>query len=275
MDWKRAKKILILVFIVLNLVLAITLYRNIRGGEVSQETIYTTQKILEQNNVHIERPIPRYTGKDYLLQYEETFLDKDEIVYGLLGDNYTKISDNNYKKDTEQVVFTNDYSFEYSDSGSNKKILTQSKSEIDGYLKTLIKKLGLPLSEFQLDSFYSPVVDTSAKAVYKGIYEGYSVFDNYIEAEVGDSGLKSLKFHYKKPKTITSRDVRVIPVYQILISKMTKYPGIYISDVDIGFKGLTKVDKDTKTLYEGLSWRIKTTEGKEFYFNATNGESIE
>lgn len=275
MDWKRAKSILIFAFIVLNLVLAITLYRNIRGGEVSQETINTTQKILEQNDVHIECPIPRYTGKDYLLQYEETFLDKDKIVYGLLGDNYTKISDNNYMKDTEQVVFTNDYSFEYSDSGGNKKVLTQSKSEIDGYLKALIKKLGLPLSEFQLDSFYSPVAGTSAKAVYKGIYEGYSVFDNYIEAEVGDSGLKSLKFHYKKPKTITSRDVRVIPVYHILISKMTKYPGIYISDVDIGFKGLTKVGMDTKTLSAGLSWRIKTTDGKEFYFSETSGESIE
>jgi len=45
--------------------------------------------------------------------------------------------------------------------------------------------------------------------------------------------------------------------------------------VDIGFKGLTKVGKDTKTLYEGLSWRIKTADGKEFYFNAASGESME
>lgn len=275
MDWKRAKTILIFVFIVLNLVLSVTLYHNLKVGEVSQDTINTTQKILEQNNVHIECPIPRYAGKDYLLQYEETFLDKSKILYGLLGDNYTKISDNKYERDSEQVIFIDNYSFEYSDTGGNKKILSQSKSEIDDYLKDLIKKLGLPVSEFQLDSFYTPVTGTGVKAVYKGVYEGYTVFDNYIEAEVGDSTIKSLKFLYRKPKAITSRDVKIIPAYQILISKITKYPGIYISSVDIGFKGLTKVGKDTKTLYEGLSWRIKTADGKEFYFNAASGESME
>jgi len=55
---------------------------------------------------------------------------------------------------------------------------------------------------------------------------------------------------------------------------MTAYPGISIQIVDMGFKGYTKVGMETKTLYEGLSWRIKTFEGKEFYFKASNGEEM-
>ena len=275
MDWKSAKTILILVFTALNLVLAITLYQNIKGGEISQETIYNTQKILEQNDVHIECPIPRYTGKDFILQYEETILDKKKVLNSFFGDKYSIISNNMYIKGTEKLAFNSDSSFEYIDTGTNKKITSESKSSVEAYLKEITKQMGIPFNEYQPDSFSSLVSGEGTRAVYKGIYNGYSVFDNYIEVIVANSGLKSLKLHYKKPMAITGRDVNVIPVYQILITKITNYPGIFISDVDMGFKGLTKVDKETKTLYEGLSWRIKTDEGKEFYFNATNGEIME
>ncbi len=275
MDWRRAKTILILVFIALNLVLTVTLYRNVKGGEISQQTRVNTQRILEQNNVHIECPIPTYVGKDYILQYDETIIDKNKIITGLLEDNYSKISDNIYKKDSQRLEFTSESGFEYTDGGGSRKIYGNSKSQIDSNIKELAKKLGIPFNEFKLDEFDTPDSGKGSRSVYKGTYKDYSVFDNYIEVEVENSGLKSIRYHYKKPMTITNRDINVIPVYQILITRMTNYPGITIKGVDIGFKGIT-VDKDTKTLYEGLSWRIKTTtEGEEFYFNATNGQQME
>ncbi len=275
MDWKNAKTILILVFLILNIILTVILYRNVKGEEVSQETIYNTQKILEQNNVHIECAIPRYTGTDYILQHDETILDRSKIVSAFLGDKYSKISDSTYVLKTQRLVFANDSTFEYSDSGVNNRTSAESKSGIESFVKELSKKLDIPLNEFQLDEFGLLPGGEGTRAVYKGVYKGYSVFDNYIELIVSKSSLKSLKYHYKRPMTITNRDINVIPVYQILITKMTAYPGIYIKEVDMGFKGLTQVDKETKTLYEGLSWRIKTSEGKEFYFNATNGERME
>ncbi len=274
MDWKRAKLILIFVFIALNVVLGVILYRNIKGGEVSQETIRNTHRILEQNNIIVECLIPTYAGKDYILQYQETILDKNTIISGLLGEGYTKIDENTYVKDTQRLVFPSNCSFEYRDSGKNNKVFTESKNEVGAKLKELSKKLGIPIDEFQLDSFNTLVTGEGSRAVYKGVYEGYSVFDNYIEVDVEKSRLKGIKYQYKKPVDITSRDINVIPVYQILISKISNYPGIKISDIDMGFKGFN-VDKDTKTLYEGLSWRIKTFSGTEYFFNATNGESME
>ncbi len=274
MDWKRAKLILIFVFIALNVVLGVILYRNIKGGEVSQETIRNTHRILEQNNIIVECLIPTYAGKDYILQYQETILDKNTIISGLLGEDYTKIDENTYVKDTQRLVFPSNCSFEYRDSGKNNKVFTESKNEVGAKLKELSKKLGIPIDEFQLDSFNTLVTGEGSRAVYKGVYQGYSVFDNYIEVDVEKSRLKGIKYQYKKPVDITSRDINVIPVYQILISKISNYPGIKISDIDMGFKGFN-VDKDTKTLYEGLSWRIKTFSGTEYFFNATNGESME
>lgn len=275
MDWKKAKTILIYMFILLNIVLAVILYQNTRSGGITQDTIDNTQKILEQNNVHIECPIPTYIGKDYILKYDETPLKKDKIIKGLLGDNYKKTDENTYEKGTEKLVFISHSSFEYSDIGVNKKLYTQSKSGIDQFVKELSKTLEIPFSEFQQDDFYTQTNGENSLATYKGVYNNYSVYDNYINIEVGKNGLKSLSYHYKKPVSVTARDINVIPVYQILITKIINNPGIIIKDVDLGFKGLNNGDKETKTLYEGLSWRIKTSEGKEYYFNARNGEEIQ
>ena len=273
MDWRRAKTILILIFLALNIVLAGVLYQNNKVEEISQQTISNTQKILEQNNVHIEVPIPKYVGNDYMLQSEEKALDKTTILNELLGDNYIKTGNNSYEEGSKRIIFGSESGFEYTDTGESIKVYTDSKSNLDVYLKELMAQLGLPFDEFKQDQNIK--ADNGTRVVYKGKYKGYTVFDNYIDVEVNKSSIKSIKYHYKKPMNITPRDIKVIPAYEILITKIASYKGIFIQDVDMGFKGYTEVDKETKTLYEGLSWRITTTDGKEFYFKASNGEKME
>jgi hypothetical protein len=150
---------------------------------------------------------------------------------------------------------------------------------VDLYLKDLSKKIGIPFDQFKQDTYATDVkADKGTIVVYKGEYKGYPVFDNYIEVVVNKDSIKSIKYEYKSPMDITARDINVIPVYEILITKMTAYPGIKIQAIDMGFKGYTKVDKETKTLYEGLSWRIKTYNGSEYaeyYFKASNGDKME
>lgn len=275
MDWKRAKAILILIFFILNIVLASTLYQNLKVEEISKQTITNTGIILNQNNVLIECPIPKYIGRDYILTYEENVLDQTKIATELLEANYVKTGNNTYKNGSMSLVFSSDSGFEFNDTGESKKIYSDSKSGVDLYLKELSKKLDIPFTQFKQDGYYAEVKnDNGARVVYKGEYEGYPVFDNYIDVEISKSSIKSIKYQYKSPISIESRDINVVPVYEILITKMTAYPGIIIQAVDLGFKGYTKVGMETKTLYEGLSWRIKTFEGKEFYFKASNGEEM-
>jgi hypothetical protein len=276
MDWKRAKSILIFVFFVLNLILAAVLYENFNVKEISEQTISNTQKILEQNDVHIECPIPTYVGKDYILQHEDQVIDKEKIASVLLGENYSETDENVFISGTRQLIFDNDFGFEYSDANGELKVYTDNKNGIDIYIKELSKKLDIPYHEFKQDGYYPPNVRSAkgVRIVYKGVYKDYDVFDNYIDVEIKDLGITSFKYQYKSPLSITARDINVIPAYEILISKITNYPGIIITNVDIGFKGYTHVDEETKTLYEGLAWRIKTWEGKEYYFNARSGEEI-
>lgn len=276
MDWKSAKVILILVFVILNIVLAATLYKSLRVEEISQQTIINTQKILDKNGVYIECPIPKYKGKDYILQYDEKPIDKVGILAALLEGETVNSETNTYTKGAKKITFIADSGFEYTNDGDSDKVFTISKDGINTYLKQLSEKLKIPFNEFKQDGYTSGGSNNHARVVYKGFYKGYEVFDNYIEVEISGGCVKRIRYQYKKPVSITSRDINVLPVYQILITKITKHPGIEISTVDIGFKGYTSVDKETtKTLYEGLSWRIKTTQGKEFYFNARNGEEIE
>jgi regulatory protein YycI of two-component signal transduction system YycFG len=277
MDWKNAKTILILMFLLLNVVLSVILYKNyFKVEEISPKTINNTKKILVKNNVHIECDIPKYMGNDYNLEYEEKVLNKEKIITKFLGENYEKSDKNTYVNGNKSLIFNNSSGFEFYDKGTNNELTNYSEADMSKYLKGLSQTLALPFDEFQKDGYYPDVqTNEGARIVYIGEYNDYPVFDNYIEIEVTKSGLKSLKYNYKKPIKITVKeDIKVIPSYQILITKMTNFPKIKISAVNIGFKGYTKVDEDTKTLYEGLSWRIKTSDGKVFYFNARNGERI-
>ncbi len=280
MDWKRAKTILISVFIILNIVLAVTLYNELKMEDIPQQTIINTQNILRQNNIHIECPIPKYTGNDYTLKYEEKALDEKqmaEILHTLLGDNYTKEANNLYKKGSRSLVFYEESGFLFLDTGNSLLIDGEIKSNIDKYLKDLFEKIGLPFNEFKQDGYYTDIKnEENVRITYKGQYKEYPVFDNYIDVEVSNLSIKRIKYHYKKPTSITiKKDVFVIPSFEILITEMIEYPGIDIIQVDMGFKGYTKNDKKTKTSYEGLAWRIKTTDGDEYYFNARNGTLIE
>ncbi len=280
MDWKRAKSILISVFILLNIVLAVTLYNELKMDDIPQQTIINTQNILRQNGIHIECPIPKYTGNDYTLKYEEKALDDKqvaEILHILLGDNYTKESSNLYKKGSKSLVFYEGSGFLFIDTGNSSLIKGDLKNNIDKYLRDLFEKIGLPFNEFKQDGYYTDIKnEENVRITYKGQYKEYPVFDNYIDVEVSNLNIKSIKYHYKKPTSITiKKDVFVIPSFEILITEMTKYPGIDIIQVDMGFKGYTKNDKKTKTSFEGLAWRIKTTNGNEYFFNARNGTLIE
>ncbi len=277
MDWKRAKSILISVFIILNIVLAVTLYNELKMDDIPQQTIINTQNILRQNNIHIECPIPKYTGNDYTLKYEEKALQKTKIADVLLEGNYTKEADNVYKRGSKSLVFYEESGFLFFDTEIGALINGDIKAGVDKYLKDLFDKIGLPFNEFKQDGYYTDIKnEENLRISYKGQYKNYSVFDNYIDVEVSNLNIKSIKYHYKKPTSITiKKDVFVIPSFEILITEMTKYPGIDIIQVDMGFKGYTKNDKKTKTSYEGLAWRIKTTNGNEYFFNARNGTLIE
>lgn len=276
MDWKRAKIILIIVFTILNIVLAFAWYKNIKVEQVSQQTITNTGLIMAKNGINVECPIPKYKGKDYILQYKDSPLDKTKIADVLLGKGYVKSGNDTYTKDMNKLVFTSDSGFEYTGVGENNvKVYTDSKEGINAKFKALASKMGLPFDEFKQDYYPDTKKVNEKLLIYKGFYKGYEVFDNFIEIQVINKEMCGIKYQYNKPISITARrDINVIPVYQILITKMTKYQGIDIYNVDMGFKGYTGVDKGTTTLYEGLSWRIRNTDGREFYFNARNGEEI-
>lgn len=277
MDWKNAKSILIFVFLILNIVLAVALYNEVKMDEIPQQTISNTSNILGQNNIHIECPIPKYTGNDYTLKYEEMPLDRNRIAGELLGKDYVKESNNIYKKDAKSLIFYDESGFLFLNSANDNKIKSDFKSSIDKYLKDSFDKMGLPFNEFKQDGYYPDVTnENNVRITYKGQYKDYFVFDNFIDVQVSDLKIKSIKFRYKKPASIMKKkDVFVIPSHEILITEMTKYPGISITQVDMGFKGYTKSDNSTKTSFEGLSWRIKTYDGKEYFFNARNGTLIE
>lgn len=276
MDWKRAKNILLITFIILNMCLSVILYNTYKVEEVSDDTIRNTRKILELNNVRIECPIPNEIVEDHMLQYEEQELNRNEILKWLFGSTYENIRIGRYVNGSKVLEFKTPYYFIYKDSNPGIDISKiTNRDSADAFVKSFFKGACVPLdTEFVIDGHYPALKEgDSIKIMYKGIYEGHSVFDNYVNVEIDKSGALTVEYSYKRPLNITPTKQNVSPAFEVLINKMTNQPGIDIIQVDIGFKGYTSVE-DTKTLYEGLAWRVVTSSGDEFYFNARNGEPI-
>ncbi len=276
MDWKRAKNILILTFIILNVCLSVILYNIYRVEEVSDETIRNTRKILELNNVRIECPIPKQIVEDQMLQYAEQELNRSDILKWLFGATYKNSGIGRYVNGSKVLEFKTAFNFIYTDNTAKVDVSKiTNKDSADAFVKSFFKDSCVPFdTEFVLDGHYPAIKEgDSIKIMYKGVYKGHSVFDNYIHVQIDDEGALTVEYSYKKPLKITPSKQNVSPAFEILINRMTKEPGIDITQVDIGFKGYTFVE-DTKTLYEGLAWRIVTSNGDEYYFNARNGDDI-
>ena len=172
MDWKRAKIILIVVFTILNIVLAFAWYKNIKVEQVSQQTITNTGLIMAKNGINVECPIPKYKGKDYILQYEERPLKKSKIAEVLLGEGYVKSGNDTYTKDTNKLVFTSDSGFEYTGAGENSvKVYTDSKEGINAKFKVLASKMDLPFDEFKQDYYPDTKKVNERLLIYKGFFK--------------------------------------------------------------------------------------------------------
>ena len=284
MDWSKAKSILIVIFIMLNIFLSVILFNILSSGGISDEIINDAVKVLEERGVSVNaddlKLYNKHMGK---LPYKKYGFSKEKVIKGLFGEEkgledlslYKEVKDGN-----KRLVFEDDDTFVYEtlEFHDNTDAFENHKS-LKTYLNRVFKDTEIPVADFEYD--YENVEENGEKTYkYRQKHKGFWVFENTIAVKYNNSGAFRLECRYKGVDSTTKKN-KIVPLYQVLLKNYTGKNNITITKIDIGFKE-NKVEEAATELDDIPVWRVlykETQKGgsiyREMFFKAYNGEILE
>jgi regulatory protein YycI of two-component signal transduction system YycFG len=278
MDWSRAKNILILIFILLNVFLSITIINEFRGSSVTKETISNARLALKERGVEVNCSIPDYDGSVGTLTYKKISFDQRRLVENIFGDR-TNIDDllvqEAIEKDGKELRFLDEYSFLYKNMEPGEIVSGLNNSDkILGYVEKILKGTGIPVLDYRIDS-----VEHGKKGVttyvFRQKYRDVWIVENHITVNLSDKDLVVM-LRYQKVDIIKNSK-KVMPVYQVLLKNHEIIKDITINKIDLGFKNQKKDDGGREL--DGIPvWCIEIQDmgnKAKKYFNAYDGDEIE
>lgn len=267
MDWSKAKNILILIFIVLNVFLLVYLGVYTKSSNVSKEAVISTLNVLKKNGIVIAPmcEIPKYNKKTpmLMLEGENSFVFSNDSS---LDSNNSNTNDSNTNKNID----------------INKNMDFQKNIDIDNiknaekYSRAYLETQDIKISNFILDKYFKNS-DKIVTLVFIEKYKGFLIFDNKISVSISENGIKNIASNIKKIKGFTKTPSVIMPAHQVLLKNFYNKKDITIKSIDIGFKGFNSEDygQESKETYQGPAWRITTDEGMEIFLKAYDGEEID
>ncbi len=274
MDWSRAKSILILVFVIVNIFLVANIgVFNLRSS-ISGETISNAKTVLKERGITLKCELPRFGSDTGMMQFDNAADRKREIIGKLLGNIDKPVESIKFGeelvKGSKNLVFESNGDFIYKDQSPSGSVNLTSKNEIEKLVRDSLQGTGLPLGKYIVDDFWL-VSDKEAIIIFREKYKSFIVYDNYIGAWVSKEGITHLECRFKEVRGLTQKN-KIIPAHVILLRNMEKGSGTVILGIDIGFRN--KSDRSTKDLYSSPAWRVTTDDNVITYFNAYTGEVI-
>lgn len=237
MEWGRAKTILIISFLCLNLLLAYQLWinnSNQAGTEFeTNEIAEETQQLLRNKGIRLEKVIPKDTPtlREITVQFDEQFNPENMILLDAPVKNNILL--NKAELDdvlAEEIEHIDEYRLDPNLSGNEVYVMDQLYN-------------GLPMFEISLK-------------LYNRDNEIYAYSQSFVEIEAGDA----------------EEDQRILSAYRavsFLAENNYLNAGAVIRDVSLGYHG-QNYNSETQVL--APKWRIVLNNGDIYYVNGINGE---
>lgn len=235
MDWGRAKNVLIISFLLLNILLGYQLWLDIREqlninvntAELPQDKVL----LMQQKHISLEANLPLETP------------DLGDLTYLLHSDS---------RKNAEPVTL---------DKPVDSTII-YSKAQ-------LVKTLGNRIPE--LDQYEFDLLNSSVdKFVLYRVVDGRPMFD--VKLTLYISNQKITSFLQDRVELLGSGEAKqVLPAAKVVASLIETYlpDGAVISDIQLGYKGQIF---DSEKQVSAPSWRVMLENGQLFYVHAISGE---
>ena len=272
MDWSKAKSILIMVFLVLNIFLAGNLIYIDSSTKASKDSIEALKQVLSGKGVRIDCEVPGASGNLGMLNYEKSKFNRNKLVGKLIGPDFGQNVTDYYSAGSKNLIFKNDNTFVYTDTNPKSSADIKNSNSAEKYLKNYLSGTGIPVKSYVLD-LYNENPDRSIKITLVQKYRSYLIFDNYIEAQITNEGIKMLNVSFKKVDALTNNKTNLKPILNILLTSFKDNNDLIITQINLGFQGYN-IESGVKEYYERPVWRVRSNKG-DMIFNAYDGSRIQ
>jgi regulatory protein YycI of two-component signal transduction system YycFG len=263
MDWSRAKSILILIFVLLNVYLLIYLGIYIKNSNITKEAVTNTLNILKKNGVVLDPTctVPKYNKRTpmLILENEDGLAFSEEATSGII-------------------------SLERNISGLNSDLDLNNTRNLEKHSRDYLLSRGIKVPNFILDRCFKNInnslqnssSDETVTLIFIEKFKNFLIFDNEISLIISKRGIQSAISTVKRIKGFTKTNSLIMPAHQVLLKKFYNEKDIVIKSIDIGFKGFDggNEELESKETSQSPAWRITTGDGREIFLKAYDGEEI-
>lgn len=283
MDWARAKTILILLFLLLNLFLVSSIVFSRSNNSMKPDYVYAAEQILTARNITVQVPIPEYQDASGWIVYEEEWLDTGALALQLLGKNvYDEVVVNATAKGQFSDVsnqFTKAFAYQQngilftlSDAGAFvfegpgiQHFSGTNAQDLDRQLRSWFETAGMKDIPLRLESTHA--IENGFYMAYIQTHRGFSLFQNRLLVRIQNGQLTMMQGSLKKVKKENVKK-NILSVQQLLIMSVLPENAV-VSDIQFGW-----LATDEGELYDNPVWRLTLLNTQERYYLATTGELI-
>ncbi len=272
MDWSKAKNIILVLLILLNIFLFINVMNVKNSFIVTGQYQRSAKQALEAAGVIVTGTIPNSDEPLNRISYiEKEPKEFQKIINMLTEKDYSdaSYSENPIFENEGKTLRLNKDTFNYTDKTGMTTFDVEDEKKTNKQILSWIKKNGLESKDFSLNSYVREGNSTTVEYIQK--YNGMPLFSNKIIFSIEDGMLirveGSIKVFYNI-KLSKQKDEIVSPNI-ILLTNQDKVKGV-ISSIVLGY--LRPKDEE---LFDIPIWQINFHSGAETYFNAYTGEWID
>lgn len=281
MDWPRAKNILLIMFIGLNIFLLWRIASNREVTTVSREALSSTVKILESKGIKFSEDLklPTQEGGMYMLDYQQNGDIRSELIdrfFGNLPVSSTKEGDNEViTSGSRELIISGTDTFTYRDVSASADLDLSDSVRTEKYIRNYLSDLGFNPFRFVLD--HSVTTGDGIIYTFMEEYNGFPIFNNMVKVTVTEKGITSVSGGYINVKGFSGSTRNVMPVHQVLLKNAPEIPEITIARINLGYEGFNAEASQGAAMFTSQSpvWRIICEDGSIYYFKAYDGEKAD
>jgi len=272
MDWARAKNILIIAFILLNIFLLYNLFSEefvFTGSRLSANDLDQLVKFLKTAGIEVSaKDIPQSPAKMQVLKVGYQLIDTDSLLKKVFGEN------KNYQQKGQ--LYWNGNTTLKIDNSIKVTILDKidvsglSEGNIYSFCDRLLDRYGLNEKDKSVSAFYKS--DDGYVVEYQNNYQDHFLDISYIRIKIKKSGELQLEKLWLKPMGFSNLKRDIIGAADALLrlaSYKEKAEPLKVTAVESGWY----FSWESTDIGQAVPvWRIKTDGGEVYYINAFTGE---
>ncbi len=274
MSWSKAKTILILVFLLVNVFLFATYHSIVKSGE--DMDVGQLHQVLQKHNITLKQNVfkamPRRLQS---VEFRNLAGDKVGCAQLFWKDGYTAVSDTVFQNGTQQLTIQRS-ALEFVDSApADESYRGISQEKAGDKVADYLRILGIPKQNLRQTNV---IRQENGELVFSYQMEcgGVPVFNSSLQVSVGESGITGIRgvLLTLKDENAIRIDYQILSLQNILLELLSN-PELdpatshRVVDVELGYY-VPKNDAVIST--EAIpAYRIQMESGKRYYYDARSG----